>query len=250
MSLAVLPGMTVRRHLLLCTLLLGACREAASEAEELDLAPPKPPCAGCTLDLPPSTRAVPLLVVLHGNWETAADAAARWRGAALARGWGVLALQCPRAEGCDDQARWYRWRGEPTWIVDQIAEVGRKRPIDESKIYLVGWSGGATYIGMMAPQWSSVFAAVVFHGGGQPPSSDGCPPRALPAYFLVGDKNPAHPAARRLRDYWESCRQEHVWDLVEGANHAREEAALDHVKAMSILQWLDRHERAPLLSKR
>lgn len=233
------------------TLLLAACgRDAVSDGEQIDvLAPVKAPCAGCTLDVPPRTNPVPLLVVLHGNWETAAEAAKRWRGAALARGWAVLALQCPTQLGCDDEARWYRWRGDPQWVFDQIASVGKQRPLDASRMYIAGWSGGATYIGMMAPEWQRRFAAVVFHGGGQPPSGDECP-RDLPAYFLVGNKNPAHPAAVRLRDYWKQCGLEHEWDLIDGANHAKEDEALDTNKAMAILEWLDRRARPPLVSSR
>lgn len=232
-------------------ILFAACgRDAVSDGEQVDvLSPVKPPCEGCTLDVPPRTEPVPLLVVMHGNWETAADAAKRWRGAALARGWAVLSLQCPRALGCDDQHRWYRWRGEPDWVFDQIREVNKQRPLDASRIYLAGWSGGATYMGMMAPHWQTRFAAVVFHGGGQPPSKDSCP-RALPAYFLVGNENPAHPAAVRLRDYWKECGQEVEWDLIDGANHKKEDDALDTTKAMSILEWLDRRSRPPLVSAR
>lgn len=231
--------------------LATACgRDAVSDREEVDvLEPVKAPCAGCTLDIPPRTAPVPLLVVLHGNWETAAEAADRWRPAALARGWAVLGLQCPRALGCDEQARWYRWRGDPQWIFDQIAEVGKQRPLDSARMYIAGWSGGATYMGSMAPHWQRRFAAVVFHGGGQPPRSDDCP-RDLPAYFLVGNENPAHPAAVRLRDYWKRCGQELEWDLLDGANHAKEDAALDANKAMAILTWLDRRSRPPLVSSR
>lgn len=232
-------------------MLASACgRDAVSDREQVDLlAPVKAPCEGCTLDIPPRTEPVPLLVVLHGNWETASDAAKRWRGAALARGWAVLGLQCPRALGCDDQARWYRWRGDPQWVFDQIAEVGKQRPLDSARMYIAGWSGGATYLGMMAPHWQRRFAAVVFHGGGQPPHADDCP-RELPAYFLVGDENPAHPAAVRLREYWKRCGQELAWDLLDGANHAKEDAALDANKAMVILEWLDRRSRPPLVSSR
>jgi poly(3-hydroxybutyrate) depolymerase len=239
------------RRLALLTFVAAACgRDAVSDREHVDpLAPVQAPCEGCTLDVPPRTDPVPLLVVLHGNRETASDAAKRWRSAALARGWAVLALQCPRSLGCDEQARWYKWGGDPRWIFDQIAEVGKQRPLDSARLYIAGWSGGATYIGMMAPHWQRRFAAVVFHGGGQPPTGDDCP-RELPAYFLVGNENPAHPAAVRLRDYWRRCGQEHEWDLLDGANHPKEAAALDTSKARSILEWLDRRSRPPLVSAR
>lgn len=236
--------------MLALALATAACgREAASEIEDRPRVTAEPPCDGCTLELPAGTAPVPLLVVLHGNHESAADAARRWHGAARAHGWAVLGLQCPRARGCDDEGRWYRWRGEPGWIFEQVEEVARAREVDAARIYLVGWSGGATYLGQRAPHWHRTFAAVVFHGGGQPPSRDACPARALPAYFLVGDRNPAHPAARRLRAYWEACGQDHVWDLLPGANHAAEEAALDHDKAAEILRWLDRRARAPQVSE-
>jgi predicted esterase len=217
---------------LLLLLLVAACGRAAN-GEELA----KPPCDGCTLTLPTTKR--PLLVVLHGNHESAEDAAHRWRGAAADKRWGVLALACPRALGCDEQARWYRWAGEPDWIFDQLAAIDDR--IDRSRVYLVGWSGGASYIGMKAPAWDRRFAAIVFHGGGQPPDDDGACP-SLPAYFLVGDENPAHPAAKRLRAYWERCGAEAHWDLLEGANHAREDAALDREKAGAILEWLGTRE--------
>jgi poly(3-hydroxybutyrate) depolymerase len=211
---------------------------------------PDAPCDGCTLDLPSRSGPLPLLVVLHGDHETAADAAKRWRSAALARGWAVLSLQCPTKLGCDEQARWYKWAGAPNWIFDQIAEVHRHHEIDVKRTFLAGWSGGATYIGMKAPEWEHRFAAVVFHGGGQPPRDGDACPRHLPAYFLVGNENPAHGAARRLRDYWKSCGQELQWDLIDGANHADEAAALDTAKAMHILGWLDHRRRPPLVSTR
>ena len=229
----------------LIVLVLAACgRDAVGDRADADVhVPIKPPCAGCTLDVPTRTGAVPLLVVLHGDRETAAAAAKRWRSAALGRGWAVLSLQCPRELGCDDESRWYRWQGAPGWVFDQIAKARQQRRFDPAHTYLVGWSGGASYIGMMAPHWHHRFAAVVFHGGGQPPGAGDCP-RKLPAYFLVGDENPSHDAAKRLRDYWKSCGLDYEWDLIEGADHERENAALDTAKAMKILEWLDRRSRS------
>jgi len=207
----------------------------------------QPPCNGCTLELPAArgtqdapAHNLPLLVVLHGDRERAPAAAERWRGAARQRGWAVLALQCPVDQGCKDS--WWQWNGDPGWIVDQVAAVANAVPIDPARIYLAGWSGGATYLGMHAPAWSAVFAAVVIHGGGHRPSA-GCPERPLPAYFLAGDRNPFHDQVQDLRGWFDDCRQDVVWDLVRGGDHAREDRALDRRKALAILDWLADHAR-------
>ncbi len=238
--------MTARLALVL---LLGAaaCREASSE--EAPVVAPPPPCAKCTLDVPANERGpVPLLVAMHGNHEDGADASKRWKDSALARGWAVLGLHCPRDQGCAD-GKWYKWSSTPAWVKQQVTEVVTKMPVDQTRLFLAGWSGGATAIGMHAQKWDRTFAAVVFHGGGQPPSinRDECP-RSLPAYFLVGDANPAHPAAKRLRDYYQGCEAEHVWDLMPGANHKMEDDALDTSKANRILDWLEAHKRQPNIS--
>lgn len=242
------------RFILLLSLAFMACREASSDEQ------PKPagradalvpPCEDCLVDAPNDRReAVPLLVVLHGDHEQADDAMKRWRGAALDRGWAVLALTCPKDEGCK-QSRWYRWNGDVDWVTQQVRKVQGQLAIDPTRIYLAGWSGGATYIGMNAHRWPSLFAAAVYHGGGQPPlTTRACPNNDLPAYFLVGDKNWAHPAAKRLRDYYERCNQTLVWDLLDGADHPAEDRALDHKKADRILSWLGEHASQPLVGAR
>lgn len=201
-----------------------------------------PPCQHCTLELPTKhDRDLPLLVVLHGDRERATVAAARWHAAAKQRGWAVLALRCPVDHGCKDS--WWQWNGEPSWIVDQVTAVARAAPIDPSRIYLAGWSGGATYIGMHAPAWTITFAALVIHGGGHEPHAD-CPARTLPAYFLVGDRNPLHYLVKALRAWFDDCRQEIVWDLVRGGDHDKEDRSLDGEKALAILDWLDEHPRS------
>ncbi|MBA3457652.1 MAG: dienelactone hydrolase family protein [Deltaproteobacteria bacterium] len=233
------------RFALSVVLALAACREASSdEAKPYPIVVPSPPCEKCTLDAPTeATRPLPLLVVLHGNHEDAATAARRWKDVAVERGYVVLGLHCPRGAGCND-GKWYRWAKTPTWIREQVREVVGAMPIDQTRIYAAGWSGGATALGMHAPELDRTFAAVVFHGGGQPPlATDACPTQEMPAYFLVGDANPAHPAAKRLRSYYERCDHELTWDLLPGANHAREDEALNPSKAAKILDWLEAHAR-------
>jgi poly(3-hydroxybutyrate) depolymerase len=193
--------------------------------------------------------AVPLIVALHGDREDSSDTKRRWKAAVEARGWELLALDCPKELGCEGGS-WYRWNGDPKWLRDQVREVTRDKHIDTHRIYLVGWSGGATYIGKHIQAWPQMFAAVVIHGGGVPPRDDTCPDRRFPAYFLVGDKNPAHGGAKRLRSYFDSCHQEVVWDLQPGANHPKEDEALTQEKADRILRWLDERRGTDMVSSR
>jgi len=200
---------------------------------------PEPPCTRCTLDLPKKADGpVPLVVVLHGDRQRATAVAEWWRDAVLERGWALLSLQCPTDLACVDS--WWKWNGRSDWVTDQVAKVDG---IDHARMYLVGWSGGATYIGEHATEWSA-FAAVVIHGGGVAPDDPACPGK-LPAYFLVGDKNPLHAHVKVLRDYLDGCKQDITWDLVPGADHEHEERALTGKKARTILDWLSKHTLAP-----
>jgi poly(3-hydroxybutyrate) depolymerase len=220
-----------------------------SVAMRADATDPKPPCAGCVLEVP-ADRAlpVPLVVVLHGDNDNARERAAKWHAAVARRGWALLSLECPAKLGCPDGS-WYKWDHDPGWIREQVREVFARAPIDPSRIYLVGWSGGATFIGKHVQNWPLMFAAIVLHGGGVPPRRDDCPDAPLPAYFLVGDRNPGHGAARRLRAYLEGCGEEVGWDLLAGANHAQEDAALTPSKADEILRWLSRHRRSAIATR-
>lgn len=180
-----------------------------------------------------------MLVVLHGDREHASAAAARWRAAAKARNFALLSLECPKDQGCKDS--FWKWDGKPSWVLEQVAAVTKSQSIDPKRIYLAGWSGGATYIGWHVQAWPEVFAAIVIHGGGAAPSDATCV--ELPAYFLVGDQNPLHHLVVALRDYYAACKQPFEWQLVKGGGHADEEAALTKRRALAILDWLSAHAR-------
>jgi poly(3-hydroxybutyrate) depolymerase len=226
-------------RLLLVALVIFGCRESRSEAEAArpDV---QAPCDGCFLELPSGDGPVPLLVVLHGDSEHARKWFDRWRGPALEHGYGILALECPAKLGCPDGS-WYRWNGDPKWITDQVDAVAMRVELDRSRTILVGWSGGATYIGTHAERWHRDFAAIVFHGGGVAPPNRKCAARALPTYFLVGDRNWFHGATRELRTYAAGCGSDVLWDVVEGADHQAEDRLLDARRANQIFDWLSEH---------
>jgi poly(3-hydroxybutyrate) depolymerase len=193
------------------------------------------------LEVPPGDGPHPLLVVLHGDRQRAAAATTRWRTAARKQKWALLALQCPAALQCKDS--WWKWNGDVQWVKDQVAAVAGRVAIDRTRTYLAGWSGGATYLTMHAQSWTDTFAAVVMHGGGRHPDAADCPDLALPAYFLVGNRNPLHELAIESRGYFDRCNQDVVWDLVRDGDHDREDRALDGKKASAILDWLTSHSR-------
>ena len=196
-----------------------------------------PPCEGCTLDIPERKTPVPLLVVMHGDHETAEAAVARWKAAALSRGWAILGIQCPEKLKACRMGQWYMFNPKPSWVEGFVATVQEKHSIDPEHIYLAGWSGGSTYIGMHAHQWKK-FAAVVFHGGGRKPPTSTCPNK-LGAYFFMGANNYFLKYTKMLSTYWKDCKQERVWDLQDGIrNHEAEGVALDEAKANEILDWL------------
>jgi dienelactone hydrolase len=200
-------------------------------------AKPLPPCAKCVLEVPSGDAKKPMLVVLHGDREHASDAAARWRAAAKASGWVLLALEVPEGDS------WWQWEaGDPSWVIARAEKVISDAHVDREHVYLAGWSGGATFIGAHVQAWEATFAGVVIHGGGRGPDTAACV-KHLPAFFLVGNRNPKHELAVNLRGYFEHCKQEVVWDLLEHAAHDEERKALTVKKATEILRWLHVHEK-------
>ncbi len=183
-------------------------------------------CTGCRASAPEGSDPVPLVVVLHGDWgHGPAELLRAWERHAASRGVAVLALQCPKELGC--KGSFWRWGGDTSFVTDQVAALREKREIDERRMYLAGWSGGATYIGLHSQDLETTFAAFVFHGGGYPPSSQRCTETKPPTYFLTGDKNPLHAHVGQLRDHYTSCGNEVVWNVLHGADHDAEWSALD-----------------------
>jgi len=198
-----------------------------------------PPCKGCVLVAPRADSGPqPLLVTLHGDIDHADTTAAPWRAAIVARGWGLLSIECPVAEGCDRGSFW-RWNGPVSWLLAQVAKVTDAYPVDRVRMFVSGWSGGASYIGWHAQDFARVFAGIVVHGGGVKPRLATCAERAPPVYFLVGSANPLHDMAKDLRAYFDRCHHEVVWDLLPRKGHPEELAALDRARADAILTQLE-----------
>jgi len=164
------------------------------------------------------------VVLLHGDNQDPKTLAAAWLPSLRRRDIALLAIQCPRELGC--QGSYWRWNGEASYIRAAVDKLGGLRAIDEKRRWLVGWSGGASYMGYRTQDLEPWFAALVFHGGGMGPALSPCSAEARPVFFLVGDKNPLHHLAQGLRQHYERCQQPVRWDVVGGADHGGEWRAL------------------------
>lgn len=203
------------------------------------------PCKGCLFDPPGGdAKKAPLLVVLHGDKDTASAAAAPWENATASRHVALFVPQCPASEGCD-KGSWWMWDGDPKWLDGRVRAIEAEYAIDADQIWLSGWSGGASYMGWRATSLGGRYAAIAITGGGMPPpDKSGCPRCSLPVYFMVGDANPLHHLAKSLREYFDACGGEVVWDLQKGATHGGELMALGKpAKVAAILDWFAAHPR-------
>ncbi|MGD0528444.1 MAG: prolyl oligopeptidase family serine peptidase, partial [Polyangiaceae bacterium] len=179
----------------------------------------KGPCVGCLSSLPAGTEPRPLLVLLHGDGETAAGMLDAWGPAAAARGIVVFAPTCPPSEGCTSQS-WWKWNGEPSWLLRQIDALAETRAIDPARMWIAGWSGGGTYIGWNTQELERTFAALVIHGGGVQPRRSACSDPKAAIYFLGGDQNPLHSLTEPLHDYYVRCRHDDMtWTVLKGVDH-------------------------------
>jgi predicted esterase len=227
-------------------LLAGVAILATIFAARTAAAAPRPKiadvCPGCVATAPDGTEPAPLLVVLHGDWgPMAPELHATWERFAAPRKVALLSLACPTALGC--KGSWWRWNGDPAWVTEQVDRFAEKRAVDRSRVWIAGWSGGASYIGLRTQELERTFAAIVIHGGGIRPMQGGCASAKPPVVFLVGDKNPLHELALGLRAHYESCGNEIAFHLVPGGEHTAEWKALD-ARGPEIMDRLAKATRA------
>lgn len=210
------------------------------------------PCKGC-LFLPPPDGAtnVPLLVVLHGDAPGGKKPLVQrdsepFFKAVAERGFAAFAPMCPKEEGCLVGSYWQWTQNDPpAWIAKQVASIRKDTSIDADRIWIAGWSGGASFLGYQYGRLHELYGAVVFAGGGIAPASSTCDPCAPPAYFLVGDKNPLHHLAKDLKTSILTCTNDVTWDLLPGKEHGGEWRALNAAgKVGEMLDWLAKRPRS------
>ncbi len=120
--------------------------------------------------------AVPLLVLLHGCTQTAADYAAGTGMNQLAEQYGFIVVYPQQTRMSNRTLCWnwfktshqFRDRGEPAIIahmVQAIKESTSQWTIDSSRVYVVGASAGAAMAVILGATYPDIFAAIGVHSG-------------------------------------------------------------------------------------
>lgn len=129
----------------------------------------------CRVVTPPDEDGTPrpLVVMLHGCKQDAADFArgTRMDAAASGRGWFVAYVEQPASANPSRCWNWFRPQdqrrgaGEPAAILRTIDEVVHAHAIDTSRIYVAGLSAGAAMAVVLAACHPDRIAAVAAHSG-------------------------------------------------------------------------------------
>lgn len=215
------------------------------------------PCAGCMVFVPHTydpNLPTALLVALHGDEGVSTVIASVFTPLVNRANVILFAPQCPTDDGCrlsDGSAgytnSWWGWlqfskQYDDGWIGRQVRSIAARYNLDRHREYLVGWSGGADYLGWYALRHATQFAAVAFVAGGTPYYSS-CPSTKLAAYFLMGSADFRYLSGQptQVRQVLRRCGNPTKMVVLAGADHQATIANLAGDRGGKILTWLLSH---------
>ncbi len=199
-------------------------------------------CDGCVF-IPAKAKDRPLVVVMHGDNQRATKMAEAFTGIAADRDFALFAPQCPLKDKCESESFW-RWNRDPEWIGAQVDALVKRHDLDPDRVFIVGWSGGATYMGYHLIDLGRRYAAVGFLGGGIA-GPGGCAKTKLPAFVVAGDKSPYFTMVRALRYRLEDCKHPVTWKQLDNHDHDDEwQAFRKPTIQKAVFDFFEAHPRA------
>jgi hypothetical protein len=217
-----------RLAIIVCVAVVAGTQVARAEA----------PCEDCVF-VPAESDGRPLVVLMHGDDQSAATIVDAFRDLARERDVALFAPQCPVKLGCDRDSFW-RWNGNPKWLFGLVDDLVRTHDLDRRRVWLVGWSGGAGYLGFHLGSLGSRFAAVTFVGGASPGR---CTKRKLPIHMISGEDNPHHDLMKLTYAQLRRCGHRVTWKRLPGKDHDDEWRILQQAETQgTIFDFLERHE--------
>jgi predicted esterase len=165
-----------------------------------------------------AAQAMPLLLTLHGDEGTPDYIYQVFYGQQKSSPTFILvAPKAPFGGGS-----WYQATSQHvTFINAVISTVLAKYNIDQDRIWITGWSGGATFLGYYAIARQDILAAVVYHmggggGGSYSPPAGSC---KIPARFVIGSADFLYSLAKTQYTTLTSKGHETVWIELPGVGH-------------------------------
>ncbi len=143
---------------------------------------------------------LPLVVMLHGCQQTAAEFAAATRLNALAERKGFAVLY-PQQSSTADQNRCWHWytrsiqngQGDVELVAAMVRQVQTKHSFDASRTYVAGLSAGAGLAALLALNHPDLFAAVGLHSAPVFGAADS----AVSGFSVMQRGSASHSAAAR-----------------------------------------------------
>ena len=171
-------------------------------------------------------KAIPLLLALHGDEGTPDYIYSVFRGLQDTAG-GAYILAAPKAPF--GGGSWYQATSQHADFINAvITRLLKAYNIDQDRIWITGWSGGATFLGYYAIKRQDILAAVVYHMGGGGGGSYSPPPSSckIPARFVIGSADFLYQLARQQHDTLKAKGHDVTWIELPGVGHSFQPSTL------------------------